>query len=195
MAPRRQFSKEDIVTKAFEIAAEEGLDGITARKVAERLGSSVAPIYSNFEDIEELKRAVVGKVAEISRKLLQKEVTGSPFLDLGIASLRFARRYSTFFRDLVLNENPYLAQFEREIGGDIGAVMADDDDLDGLSKDDLMELLFKMRVFQLGLSVMVANRILPEEMDEEKQIELLTSVGEDVLRGLHRRKGAGDDSP
>lgn len=50
--PRRQFSKDDIVTEAFKIAAEEGLDGITACKVAERLGSFVAPIYSNFEDIK-----------------------------------------------------------------------------------------------------------------------------------------------
>lgn len=190
MPPRRQFSKEDIVTKAFEIAAEEGLEGITARKVAERLGSSVAPIYSNFEHIDALKRAVVRKVADISRTFLQQRITGKPFLDLGIASLRFARQYSIFFRDLVLQENPYIAEFEQETSGDIETVMTGDSDLGELSEEAIMEVLLKMRIFQLGLSVMVANRLLPDEVDELMQIELLAGVGEDIIAAARARERA-----
>lgn len=106
MPPKIQFSKQDIVEAAFQLAAEEGIDAITARQVARRLGSSVAPIYHNFEHIEALKRAVVDRVVEIGRAMMQQRYTGDPFLDVGIAGLKFAREYSTLFRDLVLRPNP-----------------------------------------------------------------------------------------
>ena len=37
MPPKKKFSKEQIVDKAFEIAKTEGIDSITARRIAEEL--------------------------------------------------------------------------------------------------------------------------------------------------------------
>lgn len=192
MPPKTQFSKDDIVAAAFELASKDGLDAITARKVAERLGSSVAPIYHNFEDIEALKRAVVSKVVSIGRSMMQKRYTDSRFLDIGVASLRFAREYSTFFRDLVLRENPYMKHYEQEMAnsgnGDLISAMKADPFLAELSEEELNEVLFKLRIFQGGLSMMVANGLLPESLDEAAQIELLRSTGEDIVAGVLRRR-------
>lgn len=69
MAPKTKFKKEQIVDAAFEIARTEGLEGITIRKVAERLGSSIAPIYVNFKDVDELIQAVIRKTFTISKQL------------------------------------------------------------------------------------------------------------------------------
>lgn len=61
MPPKNKFSKEQISEAAFAIAENEGIDRITIRKVADRLGSSIAPIYVNFTDVEALSKPLLTK--------------------------------------------------------------------------------------------------------------------------------------
>ena len=183
MPPKKKYSRQQIVETAFKLAKRNGLESLTARKVADKLGSSVAPIYVSFEDIKDLKKAVAQKAFNISREMSKEEVTGDRFLDIGIASLRFAKEYSKLFQELVLKKNEYIKDYDQELGDGIIEEMSDDPQLSDFTEKELRMLLLKMRVFQLGLSVMVANDILPEDFDEETQIELLASMGTDVIIG------------
>lgn len=188
MPPKQKYTKEKIIETAFDLAKVEGIENLTARKLADALGSSVAPIYANFEDIEALKKAVVKKIFEMSRDMSKEEVTGHRFLDIGIASLRFAKEYSVLFKELVLNKNKYMEDYDSSLGKSILEDIKKDSSLSELSDDELMMVLLKMRVFQLGLSVMVANDLLPKTFDEEAQIELLESMGSDVINGTTMKK-------
>ncbi|NLF42724.1 MAG: TetR/AcrR family transcriptional regulator, partial [Bacteroidales bacterium] len=76
MGPKVKFTREQIVDAAFEIARTEGMDSISMRKIAERMSSSVAPIYANFENVDELHQALFEKIMGISRQLLTEENTG-----------------------------------------------------------------------------------------------------------------------
>ena len=111
MAPKTQFSKNQIVDAAFQIACRDGMDGITARKIATEIGGSVAPVYVNFGDLEEVRDAVVDKIVDISREILEETDSGRPFRDIGLASIRFARRYPVVSRDLTLRPNRYLEEY------------------------------------------------------------------------------------
>ncbi|WCF07286.1 TetR/AcrR family transcriptional regulator [Paenibacillus thiaminolyticus] len=142
------------------------LASITIRKVADRLGSSIAPIYVNFQDAEELIQEVIKKTVQVSQQMLEDMSTGNPFYDIGAASLRFAREYSELFRELVMKPNPYMNDYE------------------------LMMILMKMKIFQLGLSVMVANGLLPEPWDEARAMELLSGAANDVMAAARLRKSA-----
>ena len=188
MPPKQKYTKEKIIETAFDLAKVEGIENLTARKLADALGSSVAPIYANFEDIEALKKAVVKKIFEMSRDMSKEEVTGHRFLDIGIASLRFAKEYSVLFKELVLNKNKYMEDYDSSLGKSILEDIKKDSSLSELSDDEVMMVLLKMRVFQLGLSVMVANDLLPKTFDEEAQIELLESMGSDVINGTTMKK-------
>jgi len=195
MPPKKKFTKEQIIEKGFEIAKTEGIESITARKIADELGCSVAPIYVNFNDIEDLKRAVVSEIFKLARNLSQKEYTGDIFLDIGIASLKFAREYSVLFRELVLMKNQYMDHYDQELGNEIIDKIIEDKELNGFSKEEVGTVFLKMRIFQLGLSAMVANEQLPKVFDEEKQIELLKCTGEDVIQStrLKKQKREGDE--
>ncbi|MFP4461498.1 MAG: TetR/AcrR family transcriptional regulator [Thermotogota bacterium] len=188
MPPKKKFSKEQIIDKAFEIAKTEGIEAITARSVSKKLKCSVAPIYVNFKDIEELKQAVVGKIFKLARKLAQKTYTGDRFLDIGIASLKFAKQYSVLFRELVLQKNPYMDDYDQELGNDIIGEIIQEKEFSQFSEEEVGTIFLKMRIFQLGLSAMVANDLLPEDFDEVKQIELLKSAGEDVIQSTRFKK-------
>ena len=187
MAPKTKFTKEQIVDAAFEIARTEGVDSITIRKVAEKLGSSIAPIYVNFKEVGELIEEVYKKTFEVSRQILMEQNSGHPFRDIGVASIRFARDYPVLFRDLVMKKNDQAKQNEEETKGFI-KMMRMDPDLNGLSDDELQAILLKMKIFQVGMSVMVANELLPGEFTEEQIIQLMSSAAEDVISTAKRRK-------
>jgi AcrR family transcriptional regulator len=188
MPAKTQFSKEQIISAAFDIARDEGLDKITVRKVAEKLGSSIAPIYVNFQHIDELVEAVIQRTFEIAQRLLAEQDTGKPFFDMGVASLRFANEYSQLFQDLVLKPNPHMQNYDQVMNPILLEQMRKDQDLAGFTDRELLDILLKMRVFQLGLSAMVANQLLPKSFDEESIIHLLDSAAADVIAGTRLRK-------
>ncbi len=181
MGPKNKFSKEQIIDAAFELAQEEGLDNITMRKIAKQMGSSVAPIYVNFKNNEELRAALIEKIISISHQLLIEESTGDPFYDMGRASLRFAMEYSVLFRDLVLKTNKYMQGYDEKMLPVLIAEMQKDPELNSFSIDELRTILLKMRIFQLGLSVMVANDMLAQEYGKQDLMNLLSSAAHDVV--------------
>ncbi|WP_280769541.1 TetR/AcrR family transcriptional regulator [Salipaludibacillus daqingensis] len=188
MAPKKKFSKQQIVDAAFDIARVEGMDSITIRKVAEKLGSSIAPIYVNFQDVDELINDVIQKVFTISHEMVREQNSGSPFRDIGIASLKFAKEYSVLFRELTFNKNKYSYDYDEEIGDDLVELMKEDPDLKGFTEEELRSILLKMKIFQTGLTVLIANDSLPEGLREENLIEMLDSMSDDVIRSTRLRK-------
>ena len=186
MPPKTKFTKADIVEAAFELAKAEGFTGITARGVASRLGCSVAPIYVNFATIEELVDAVVKRIFAISDEMLANQKGSNIFENIGRASIAFAREYPVLLRDLVLQPNPYMASYA-SIESAMVELLAQDESLRGWTLEQRKRLLFKVRVFQVGLSVMVANGHLPSWLDENSTDAVLMEAGDDfVLAGATR---------
>ena len=76
----------------------------------------------------------------------------------------------------------------RDMGSILISEMKLDPELFGLSDEELMIILQKMRIFQLYLSVMVANELLPAEFDENKAVEILKNTATDIITAAHIRK-------
>lgn len=190
MPPKNKFSREQIVTAAFEIAKEDGVEGITAQKIAKKLNSSVAPIYVNFKDIDELKNEVVKKILKINLEMNEVAYTGNRFLDMGIASIKFAKEYKVFFHEIITNQKRYTQNYDRqEIDKEVIEAMKNEEELRGFTDEELFELLIKIRIFTIGLAASYVNGILPDDFSEEKCIEMLERVGCDIASGLERRRG------
>lgn len=189
MPPKTKFNREQIIAAAFEIAREKGFSGITARSVAERLGCSVAPIYVNFTALEDLVDAVVQKVFTLSGELLARQEGTDVFANIGKASLAFAREYPVLFRELVLEPNPYMTSYESVESSMLGT-MAQDSTMGEWTDAERRRLLLKMRIFQLGLSAMMANGQLPSWLDSRGAESLLLEVGEEFIymQQLKRRE-------
>ena len=59
MPPKPKFTREEIVAAALDIVRERGLKGLTARDLGARLGASARPIFTVFENMEDLTREVM----------------------------------------------------------------------------------------------------------------------------------------
>ena len=193
MPPKTKYDKEAIVEAAFEIAREEGLGGITARSVAARLKSSVAPIYVNFSTIEELVEAVVHKVFALTDDMLEQQAGDSMFEKIGRASLAAAREFRVLYRELAIQPNPYMASYESMEEMMVHA-MGQDEAMKDWSLEDRKRLFLKMRVFQVGLTAMVTNGQVPSWMSGEEFEELLMEVGEDVFMAQSVKREKSQDS-
>jgi len=187
MPPKRKYSKDQIVKKAFEIAKEKGIDSITIRKVAKKLNSSVAPIYVNFDNADELIQAVIEKTFKLGEELIYEQNTGEPFKDIGLASIKFAREYPVLYWDLLKNQGEYMSDYDKNIGNTIIKEMKKDENLKKFSDEKLKEILLKMRVIQTGISVMLSSGLLPKEFNEKSEEELLDSLAADIVYAVKNR--------
>jgi len=180
MPPKAKFSRNEIVEAAFNIAAVEGLDAISARKVAGALGCSVAPIYVNFETIDALTGAVVQRIRTLSAQILAHTEGRNLFEKIGRASLTFARDYPVLFRDLVLRPNPYLEPFEK-VHQSMADALGEESEMGRLSFEERRRLFLKMQIFQTGLQAMIANGLSPSWLAPEEAEELLMETGQELL--------------
>jgi AcrR family transcriptional regulator len=181
--PTTKYDREAIVEAAFEIAKEGGFSAISTRAVAKRLGCSVAPIYQNFATVDELLEAVAERVFAMSGELIAAQTGPHPFENMGRASLAFARDYPALFREMALEPNPYMNDYD-QIEDAMANVMAGDPELADWTDAQRRRLFLKMRLFQLGLSAMVANGHLPSWMDEKAVEDLLLETGEEIAAGM-----------
>lgn len=188
MGPNIKFTKEQIIDTAFEIAKSEGIDNITMRKIAEKMGSSVAPIYVNFRNINELMEALIERIISISQQLLSEESTGNPFYDIGKASLRFAMEYSVLFRDLVMKNNSYMKGYDEKMFPALIDEMKKDPELECFTEEELKTILLKIRIFQIGLAVMAANSSLPSDFEKQDLMDILSSAADDVIQSTRLSK-------
>ncbi|MEA4988282.1 MAG: TetR/AcrR family transcriptional regulator [Anaerovorax sp.] len=192
MPPKNKFTKDQLIDVAFDIANKEGFNSITIRKIADKLGCSIAPIYVNFKDVDELKNEVVLKVINISKQLVLEQNSGNPFLDIGIASVIFAKKYPLLFDEFGLKNNEFYAKQNEAIDFAINQ-MKKDKELSNFSEQELELILFKMKAFQAGLSVLARNEQLSAILTDEMIIQMLDETGQDIIDGMRRRGGHDDE--
>ena len=58
MPPKPKYTKEEIVSAAYELTREKGIDAVVAREVGKRLNTSASPIFTVWNSMEELREEV-----------------------------------------------------------------------------------------------------------------------------------------
>ena len=103
MPPKVKFQQEEIVEAAVEVAREKGAQAVTAREVAAKLGVSTRPIFTYFDTMDELKKAVYEHARVLYRSYLERGLTERiPFLGIWRNYLLFAREEPQLYTLLFL---------------------------------------------------------------------------------------------
>ena len=109
MPPKPKYTREQILECAYELVRAEGIDSLSARNLAAKLGTSTAPIFTAFKGIDELIANVRSKAYELYTKYIDKglEMT-PPFKGTGLMYIKFAKDEPNFFKMLFMgaNESP-----------------------------------------------------------------------------------------
>ena len=105
MPPRVKYKKEDIVAVAFEIARKKGIQALTAREVASKMGVSTQPIFTYFSSMDELKGAVYARAYEFFQNYLGEGLKQNvPFLGVGKQYINFTQQEKELFKMMFLDK-------------------------------------------------------------------------------------------
>ena len=103
MAPKNKFTKEEMVAAALRVVRAKGIDGLTAKTMAEELGTSTQPVFTGFGSMDGVKAevyaAAMGVYDRYTAAGLKEEI---PFLGVGRQYIRFAREEPELYRLLFL---------------------------------------------------------------------------------------------
>lgn len=182
MPPKAKFTREDMISAAFELVREQGMEALTARALAARLGTSPKPIFGLFSSMEELQEAVIQRAQALFSERIGREMAEGrfpPYKTSGMAYIRFAQEERALFRLLYMRdrsgeppmgEDPNTALMIRLIQKGTG-----------LSREDAWLLHLETWIFVHGIATMIATSYL--EWEEEFVSRALT----DLYEGLKTR--------
>ena len=107
MAPKNKFTKEEMAEAALRVVRAKGIDCLTAKTIADELGTSTRPIFTGFGSMEDVKQAVYAAAMRVydgytSAGLKEK----IPFFGVGKSYIRFAREEPELYRLLFLTRTP-----------------------------------------------------------------------------------------
>lgn len=117
MPPKCKFTREEIIKAAIDIVREEGAASITARALGAKLGSSSKPIFSVFENMEDVQAAVMATAKEIYNQyvqggLLQAKENIPRCKCIGQQYVMFALDEPKLFQLLFMKEQENILGFE-----------------------------------------------------------------------------------
>lgn len=107
MPPKCRFSKEEIIQAALNMVRRDGIDSVTARSLAAELGSSTKPIFSVFENMDQVIHETVMAARDVYTSYARKGINSTPpFMGVGVQYLRFAREEPRLFQLLFMSRMP-----------------------------------------------------------------------------------------
>ena len=103
MPPKSKFTRDEILNMALCITKEHGIDAVTARELGNRLGSSARPIFTVFENMDEVRKSVILKAKELYGQYVEEGLENQlKFQGVGIAYIRFAKEQPKLFELLYM---------------------------------------------------------------------------------------------
>lgn len=103
MAPKNKFTKEEMVQAALRVVQNRGADGLTAKTMAEELGTSTQPIFTGFGSMDGVKKEVYMAAVRAYERYTDAGLKEKiPFFGVGMQYIRFAKEEPELYRLLFL---------------------------------------------------------------------------------------------
>ncbi len=107
MPPKCIFTKEEIIRTALQLVRTEGMDALTARSLAQALGTSTKPIFGLFASMQALQTAVLSAADVIYQQYLLDSMQGGkypPYKASGMGYIQFAMEEKKLFKLLFMRD-------------------------------------------------------------------------------------------
>ena len=106
MAPKNKFTREAMVDAALRVVRARGIDGLTAKTMADELGTSTQPIFTAFGSMDSVKREVCAAAMRVYERYADAGLREKiPFFGVGMQYIRFAREEPGLYRLLFLTKD------------------------------------------------------------------------------------------
>ena len=166
MPPKSKFTREQIIETAFQMVREEGLSSLKARDLAQKLGTSTAPIFTAFNSVEEIRDEVVRKANALYGEYIKEGLKQIPaFKGAGMKYIEFAKDEPELFKILGINKK-FTDNFLPAYDENSPEVLNVLENKYGMSNETARKLYNHMSVYAFGFASLYAQRIYLFTMED-----------------------------
>lgn len=189
MPPMAKFSREEIISAALEIVRERGIDAVTARELGARLNSSARPVFTVFENMEEVRKEVVKAAKEVYRQYVEQGLAQElAFRGVGLAYIQFAIKEPKLFQLLYMGEQCEVSDITHVlavIDENYEAILQSVQKPYGLKREQAKRLYQHLWIYTHGIGTLCATQVCYfSDAEIEKMItEIFISLLEKMKRG------------
>ena len=174
MARKETIRKDYLIDTAFLLAKQEGFENVTARKLAAKAGCSTQPIFRLYESMEELWKDLYDKAVEFYGFFYDKcpKREKEPFIDLGMAYIKFAMDEKELFKMLFLSDKKeYSKPLYDILNCDKNYVTKEFVRAKELGVDGAQNLFSQLWIFIHGIACMTITG--DYDLDEQQTLQML----------------------
>ena len=190
MPPKAKFSKEEITKAALTIVREEGFDSLTSRALGAKLGSSARPIFTVFQNMEEVQQSVIQEAKKRYKEYVQKGLSQKPaFKGVGMQYILFAINEPKLFRLLFMNEHkqiPGLTDVLPSIDDNYERILSSIQRNFGIDSVSAVKLYRHLWIYTHGIATLCATNMC--RFTGEEISEMMTEVCVSLLKNMGGKK-------
>lgn len=166
--PKQRITKEMVVEAAFEIVKTGGMEQITVKTIAEKIGCSVQPIYSYCKNMEGLRQNVTERVNRFVREYVCSNIDKKdPFHSTGKAYIRLAKEEPHLFKIFILHQRNGISSlddfYNSETSEEIPTALANKFNI---SISQAKQFHLNMLIFTIGIGTIFSVTIPGISADE-----------------------------
>lgn len=173
MPPKAKFTKEQITEAALEIVRTNNFESLTARMLGKSLGSSACPIFTVFQNMEEVQQAVIEAAKNVYREYVKKGLSETPaFKGVGTQYILFARNEPKLFQILFMSEQTKLPDFDNVlpvIEESYDEILASITIGYGISEKNAKKLYEHLWIYTHGIATLCATKMCHFTSEEISQ--------------------------
>ncbi len=163
MPPKCKFTREEIVKAALDLTREEGIDALTARALGTKLGSSARPIFTVFENMEEVQSEVRKAAKALYADYIKTGLSGDiAFKGVGTQYILFSIKEPKLFQLLFMAEQPQKPPVKSIlpiIDENYPQILASVQNGYGLEKTDAERLYRHLWIYTHGIASLCATNM------------------------------------
>lgn len=160
--PKQRITLESVITAAFELARENGIESITVKKISDKLSCSVQPIYTYCANMDGLRKNVIEKskafVKSRVSEILQKSGSTDIFKETGRAYLQIAKEEPNIFKMFILHQRENISSLD-----DLYSAEADPKTAEAVSQqlnitlEEAKKIHMNMLIYNIGIGTVLAG--------------------------------------
>lgn len=173
MARKETITKTEILNAAFQLTRENGFSNVSARTLAAKAGCSTQPIFRVYKNMEELGAELYSKASAFFDEYYENfpKTSETPFVNLGLAYIRFAQDEQQLFRLLFLSQERHGKSLYDLLNGGSGSVVKEINNAKFYGCKDPSGMFMRMWIFIHGSACMSLTG--DYDLQEEDTVKLL----------------------
>lgn len=196
------FSKETIIAKALDLVRAEGSEALSARNLSKALNCSISPLFTVFENMDEIKTEVRKAAAQVFADYVDDVTDYNPaFKEFGLRLVRFAKEEKNLFYLIFLDETE---AYNHDIPQKAQECLEGIEEEYGITAQQADFLFTQMWTYTCGLAILnlkSQDALSEDEISYKLSAQFSTQMyflksGRDVIniaphkRGAHEKKTA-----